>query len=299
MPGVADYPLVAFGLLWPALMAEQASEFAAAMAHGLVEIAGGPQDQPAVVEPAWTTPNEVVLELGGARLRRFSKSTPGRPTLICAPFALHSATLADIAPGHSLVGALQAVLGGPLHVTDWRSAGADSSSRSIDDYFADLNVLVDELGGAVDLIGLCQGGWMGLAYAARFPAKVRRMVLAGAPIDLAAGDSPLSQLAQSTPLAVFQELVALGGGRMMGQRLLHFWEPKSLNAEEIHSALQSTDAPDTDAFRRLEARFREWYAWTMDLPGRYYLEVIERLYLKNELAAGHFPSWGALSISPA
>jgi pimeloyl-ACP methyl ester carboxylesterase len=33
-------------------------------------------------------------------------------------------------------------------------------------------VLIDELGGKVDLIGLCQGGWMALIYAARFPEKV-------------------------------------------------------------------------------------------------------------------------------
>ena len=53
----------------------------------------------------------------------------------------------------------------------------------IDDYLADLNVLIDEIGAPVDLIGLCQGGWMALVYAARFPGKVRKLVLAGAPVD--------------------------------------------------------------------------------------------------------------------
>jgi len=43
---------------------------------------------------------------------------------------------------------------------------------SIDTYVADLNVAVDELGGTVNLVGLCQGGWLSLIYAARFPAKV-------------------------------------------------------------------------------------------------------------------------------
>jgi hypothetical protein len=38
MFGIADYPLVAFGLLWPALMAEEASEVTAAMARLLQEI---------------------------------------------------------------------------------------------------------------------------------------------------------------------------------------------------------------------------------------------------------------------
>ena len=288
MPDLADYPLFAFGLLWPALVAEQTSEFAAAVAQGLVDLAEGPQGEQHLVEPGWVTSNEVVLELGSVRLRRFGKPTSQRPTLICAPFALHAATVTDMAPGYSLVEALQAMLSGRVHVTDWRSADANSGARTIDDYVADLNVLIDELGGNVDLIGLCQGGWMGLAYTARFPGKVRRLVLAGAPIDIAAGDSALSELAQSTPLAVFQELVALGGGRMPGRRLLRFWQPKSLDTGDIQSALQSSHAIDSEAFRKLETRFREWYAWTMDLPGPYYLEVIERLYLKNELATGHF-----------
>jgi poly(3-hydroxybutyrate) depolymerase len=269
MAVIGNYPLVAFGLLWPALVAEQTSEFAAAMAQSLVDLAGGPHDEPHLGEPGWTTPNDIVLELGSVRLRRFSKAAQSRPVLVCAPFALHAASVTDIAPGHSLVEALQAAKAGTVYVTDWRSASADAGSRAIDDYVAALNVLIDELGGTVDLIGLCQGGWMGLVYAARFPGKVRRLVLAGAPIDIAAGDSALSQLAQSTPLALFKELVALGGGRMLGRRLLHFWEPKSLDAEDIHSALQSADAIDTEEFRRLEARFREWYAWTMDLPGRF------------------------------
>ena len=56
----------------------------------------------------------------------------------------------------------------------------------IDDYLSALNVAVDQIGGKVDLVGLCQGGWMALVYAARFPAKVRKLVLAGAPVDIRA-----------------------------------------------------------------------------------------------------------------
>jgi hypothetical protein len=95
MPDVADYPLVAFGLLWPALVAEQTSKFAVAVAQGLVDIASGSHDEPHLVEPRWITSNEVVLELGSVRLRRFGKATSRCPTLICAPFALHAATVTD------------------------------------------------------------------------------------------------------------------------------------------------------------------------------------------------------------
>jgi pimeloyl-ACP methyl ester carboxylesterase len=57
---------------------------------------------------------------------------------------------------------------------------------------AELNVVVDEIGGMADLVGLCQGGWMALVYAARFPAKVRKLVLAGASIDIAAVVRPVA-----------------------------------------------------------------------------------------------------------
>jgi hypothetical protein len=37
------------------------------------------------------------------RLREFSADGDGIATLVCAPLALHDATLTDFAPGHSLV----------------------------------------------------------------------------------------------------------------------------------------------------------------------------------------------------
>ena len=292
MARVADLPLAALGLLWPAIAAEQTSEFAAAVAQGFLDLAGDLNGEPLGLEPGWVTPNEIVLELESVSLRGFGTSAKGQPTLVCAPFALHAATITDIAPGHSLIEALRNTTGASVFVTDWRSARTDMASLAIDDYIADLNVLIDELGGTVDLVGLCQGGWLGLVYAARFPKKLRRLVLAGAPVDISAGDCALSRLAQSTPLELFRELVGLGGGRMLGRRLRGFWELKSLEPEAIRAILQSPDAVDAEGFRRLEARFREWYAWLLDLPGRYYLEVVERLYLKNELSGGTFTALG-------
>ena len=108
-------------------------------------------------------------------------------------------------------------------MTDWRSASADMRFLGIDEYLADLNVLVDHVGGLVDLIGLCQGGWLSLVYAGRFPAKVRKLVMAGAPVDIAARHSPLSAIAEATPLAMFQSLVNLGDGRVLGRNLAKFW----------------------------------------------------------------------------
>ena len=57
----------------------------------------------------------------------------------------------------------------------------------IDNYLAEVVVAIDDLGGRVNLVGLCQGGWVSAMVAARFPEKVNSLVLAGAPIDTDAG----------------------------------------------------------------------------------------------------------------
>ena len=179
-----------------------------------------------------------------------------------------------------------------LCVTDWRPATADMRLLGIDQYLADVNVLVDKIGSPIDLIGLCQGGWMALVYAARFPAKVRTLLLAGAPVDLRAAPSALSVLADVSPLALFQELVRIGDGVVPGRKVMKFWGTELVEAEDMWQVLQTGEAMGSAASSRLEAQFRDWYAWTVDLPGTFFLEVVEKLYKRNELATGSFVALG-------
>jgi poly(3-hydroxyalkanoate) synthetase len=176
-------------------------------------------------------------------------------------------------------------------MTDWRSASADMRFLGIDEYLADLNVLVDRVGGLVDLIGLCQGGWLSLVYAGRFPAKVRKLIMAGAPVDIAARQSRLSAKAEATPLIMFQSLVNFGDGRVIGRNLARFWG-NDTDANGIRESLQTLQPIGSSEFTQLEAIFKNWNSWTIDLPGTYYLEVIEKLYRRNELAGGSFVALG-------
>ncbi|HET9537482.1 MAG TPA: alpha/beta fold hydrolase, partial [Mesorhizobium sp.] len=156
----------------------------------------------------------------------------------------------------------------------------------------------DQLGGRVNLIGLCQGGWMALIYAARFAGKVGKLVLAGAPIDIGAGRSRLSELARNTPISIFKELVEVGHGRVLGQHLLQLWDRNPIDREMIHQVLQFSDDVESSAFQHVEARFRRWQVWTVDLPGTYYLQVIEQLFKQNQLPAGRFEALGrAIDLS--
>ena len=278
-------------LLWPALVAAEAGRLTSDLAQDLASLAAGTAPGSEVGSLRWATRNLVVIELPTMRLRDFSTDREGVPVLICAPFALHGANIADFAHRHSLVETLIAEGIHHLLVTDWRSATAEMCFFSIDTYLADLNVAVDQVGGKVDMIGICQGGWMALIYAARFPQKVRRLVIAGAPVDLAV-QSDISIAAKTVWLSVFKDLVVLGHGRVLGQRMLPLWGWRDLDSAAIREILQMRGEPKSRPAKANEARFRAWNATTVDLPGTYYLEVVQWIFRENRLAEGRLLALG-------
>ena len=278
-------------MFWPAFVAASAAQTASSIAAHFLEFAAEADDARTAQEPEGATPGKIALELLTARLRDFTTVERGVPALLCPPLALHGATMADLAAGHSLVGALRDAGIERLFMADWRSASADMRSLGIDAYLADLNVLVDYVGGRVDLVGLCQGGWLSLVYAARFPAKVRKLVMAGAPVDLAAQQSGLSAVAEATPMIMFQSLVSSGDGLVIGRNIAKFWGNHT-GANDIRETLQTVHPIGSPEFKRLEAAFKLWNSWTIDVPGKYYLEVVEKLYKRNELAHGSFVALG-------
>lgn len=291
MPRKTDLGTEWMKLLWPGVFAAEAGAF---FARGMLD-AFGPQPalkpQP---EAVWATPNAIALQLDAARLRRFGpapKRQGPRPVLVCAPFALHDARIADLCESHSLVASLLAG-GGPVYLVEWLSAGKTQVFRHIDDYLSDLNVMVDEIGSRCDFVGLCQGGWLSLIYAARFPAKAGKLVVAAAPVDTHIVDSPLSALARSTPVETFQELLRLGEGLARGSQAQQFWGLMADTPEQIHDLLQSDLPLDSERFAAQADLFRAWSESPLDLPGAYYLEVVEKLYKENQLARGEFVALG-------
>jgi poly(3-hydroxyalkanoate) synthetase len=287
-PG-GQFPYAAF--FWPALVAASAAETASSIAAHFLGSSGDADGDHTPQEPEGATPSKIALELHAVRLRDFTVVQSGAPTLLCTPLAPHGAAVADLAAGHSLVAALRGAGIERLFMVDWRSASAEMRFLGIDEYLADLNVLVDHVGGLVDLIGLCQGGWLSLIYAGRFPAKVRKLVMAGAPVDIAARQSELSAVAEATPLTMFQSLVNLGDGRVLGRNLAKFWG-NDADANGIRESLQTLQLIGSPEFTKLEAIFENWNSWTVDIPGTYYLEVVEKLYKRNELASGSFVALG-------
>lgn len=243
------------------------------------------------LRPKLATPNQVRLDLRTMSLRDYGRPE-GIPTLVNAPYAGHTATIADYHKGQSLVETL--LDNGIRHValTDWKSATDDMKDLEIDNYLAEILVAIDDLGGRVNLVGLCQGGWTSAMIAARFPDKVNALVLAGSPIDTDAGNGAITRMVHESPLSFYEELVTLGGGLMKGKFMLQGW--KNMNPVERY-ALDHIDLyehiDDPAYLAKLEA-FESWYENPIDLPGRWYLQVIQQLFQENRLAKGEFVGLG-------
>ncbi len=243
------------------------------------------------LRPTLATPNRARLDLRSMVLRDYGVPG-GLPTLVVAPYAGHTAVIADYHRGQSLVETL--LTNGITHValTDWKSATEDMKDLEIDNYLADMIVAIDDLGGRVNVVGLCQGGWVAAMVAARFPEKVNSLVLAGAPIDTDAGDGPIKRMAHTSPTSFYRELVTFGGGLMKGKFMLQGWKNMHPEQHYIKDHIDLYEHIDDPAYVEKEETFNSWYENPIDLPGRWYLQVITQLFKENRLAKGQFVGLG-------
>ena len=90
---------------------------------------------------------------------------------------------------------------------------------------------------------------------------------------------------------MFESLVKFGDGLVIGRNVAPFWGSET-GANDIRESLQLLEPIDSPEFTRLETIFKNWNSWTIDVPGKYYLEIVEKLYKRNELASGSLVALG-------
>jgi polyhydroxyalkanoate depolymerase len=286
-----DFALTSVPAFWPIAMAAELVEQEADLMAKNLKFAEEEIKIYEELRPALATPNRVRLDLRTMVLRDYGASG-GLPVLVDAPYAGHTAMIADYHKGQSLVETLLA--NGIAHValTAWKSATEDMKDLDIDSYLAELIVAIDDLGGRVNLVGLCQGGWMSAMAAARFPDKVNSLVLAGAPIDTDAGNGPITRMVHESPMSFYEELVMLGGGLMLGKFMLQGWKNMHPKQHYIEDHIDLYEHIDDPAYLAKEETFARWYENPIDLPGRWYLQAISQIFKENRLAKGDFVGLG-------
>jgi len=250
-------------------------------------------------EPQWATPNEVSLRTPLALLRRFDPGFTGNaPWVVVTPNAGHHSMIGDYAPGQSLVEVILAHGGGaPVFAVEWLPATAETRGAGIADYLLALDRMIGHARQAagtrhVRLVGLCQGGWLSAMLTAILPEVVENLVLAGAPIDFRAGRGKVTRAVEGLGFPWYERLVRRSGGVMPGRHMVAGW--KMLNPVDrfLADPLDLWAHIDDETFLARHRQFRNWYEWTQDLPGRFYLEVVRQLFDQNLLVKKRFRAFG-------
>jgi poly(3-hydroxybutyrate) depolymerase len=251
-----------------------------------VEVTPGPE-QPV----GWHTDNVVVLRAPHFLLRRFEPVREG-PVLLVVPPEINGSNLCDYGPEQSLVQALHRGGFGTVYAVEWRSATQETKDYDVDHSIQAILDCLEAIGGRAHLLGICQGGWQALVVAALKPDAVETLTLAAAPVDFRSSESALTALVDATPMAVYEGMVALGGGVMRGEHLrtgftnLRFWERRVLDRVALWNRL------DDPEWMERRHRMGRWYHARKDLPGRAYLRIVQELFRENRLLRGEFEVLG-------
>ncbi|MGC9196079.1 MAG: alpha/beta fold hydrolase [Syntrophobacteraceae bacterium] len=236
--------------------------------------------------PTFVTENEVVLETNAFRLRRFSEGGDANPVLILPPQAGHHSGICDFSDENSLVGVFLNNGIQSVYAMDWKSAAYGREGESLETLILHTDRCISHIGGKVNLVGLCQGGWQAAMYTALFGYRVNCLVLAGAPIDAHADPGKLKSACDVLPYSYFQTLVMAGGGIYRGEfQLLAF---KLMNSYDrffgdYYKLYENMEDP---VFLERHHRFRNWYETVSHLPGGWYLQIVDQLFIKNNLIKG-------------
>jgi len=246
--------------------------------------------------PTWATPYVVTKEWPIARLLDFSDAkTDGEsagqvPTLILPPQAGHDSCIVDFAPNQSQIQTAKDAGLQRIYSFDWLGATQETKNATIEDYLAVIAEAVDELGGRVNIVGDCQGGWLGVIYAALHPDDVHTLTIAGAPVDFHAGGAVIHEWTDvlspaPNDLAFYRTLVQANNGTLPGEYQLAGFitmQPEVEVDRQLQLLVHLHEREHVERYRLFET----WFKHTQPIAGAFYLWIVEHLFQNNELVEG-------------
>ncbi len=244
---------------------------------------------------------QVALDLPFGQLLHFAKDvdTPQPRVLVAAPLSGHFATL--------LSGTVATLLRDhDVYITDWKNARdvpLAAGRFGVEDYVEYLIRFLEAIGPGGHILAVCQPCVQALAAVAvmsqdRNPATPRSMTLMAGPIDTRESPTEVNRLATSRPLSWFERnLIAAvparyaGGGRRVYPGFVQLSAFLTMNMgrhREAHRRLYRHLARGELAeAQRIKSFYDEYFA-VLDLTEEFYLETIERIFQRAELAEGSF-----------
>lgn len=238
------------------------------------------------------------------RLLDFSVDAPTSdkliPTIILPPQAGHHSYIADYSPEQSQTQVLRQNGLKAIYCVEWLEATQETKHTTIEDYIAAVRLCIELVGGKANLVGDCQGGWLAVIFAALYPEMVNTLTVAGAPIDYQAGDGQIKQAvnynAENFPdrgMSFYRNLVAMGNGLLDGRFMVlgfNYMKPGQTTLRYLSLYRNIHDPEQLERFREM----KNWYDFTQNIAGDFYLWIVEHLFRDNELILGKLEVEGRL-----
>tara|TARA_B100002003_G_scaffold46653_1_gene41941 strand:- start:1979 stop:3193 length:1215 start_codon:yes stop_codon:yes gene_type:complete len=244
---------------------------------------------------------EITLSLPFGNLLRFAKDVdaPQPKVLIVAPLSGHFATL--------LAGTVQTMLQDhDVYITDWANA-RDVPMREgkfgVEDYIDYLIRFLEEMGPGSHVLAVCQPCVQTLAAVAVMSERKnnctpRTMTLMAGPIDVRESPTSVNDLANEKTLSWFKERMIQtvpwrhkGGGRRVYPGFVQLISFMMMNMErhktthkKLYDHLQAGEAAEAE---KIKTFYDEYFA-VLDLTEEFYIETIDRIFQKAQLATGEF-----------
>ena len=244
---------------------------------------------------------EVALDLPFGKLLHFAKDVdaPQPKILVVAPLSGHFATL--------LRNTVEVLLRDhDVYITDWsnaRDVPASAGAFGVEDYVAYVIRFLEEMGESNHVLAVCQPCVQTLAAVAvmsedRNPSTPLSMTLMAGPIDVRESPTVVNDLANDKPISWFRNNVCTrvpwrykGAGRRVYPGFMQLVAFMAMNLErhkEQHRKLYDHLARgEVREAERIKEFYDEYFA-VLDLTEEFYLETIDRVFQKAELARGEF-----------
>lgn len=244
---------------------------------------------------------EVALSLPFGNLLHFKKNVdaPQPKVLIVAPLSGHFSTL--------LAGTVRTMLSDhDVYITDWinaRDVPLSAGRFGVDDYISYIIRFIEEIGPGTHLLAVCQPCVQTLVAAAamadeQHPLAPSSMTLMAGPIDPRESPTTVNELAVKKSLSWFESSVIApvpgrfaGAGRRVYPGFVQLTAFMSMNLErhkEAHRKMYAhLAANEIDEAEKIKTFYDEYFA-VLDLAEEFYIETIDRVFQRADLALGKF-----------
>jgi polyhydroxyalkanoate synthase subunit PhaC len=267
----------------PVRTAAEIAEFAQRMAHVTAELAG------LDVRTEGCTPRTEVMRRGKTVLWRYAREAPEggvAPLVIC--YALvNRPYMLDLQPDRSLIRGLAAT-GLDVYLVDWGYPDRGDSHLSLDDYVnRHLGACIDHVRaahgvGAVNLLGVCQGGTMSLCHAALHPERVKNLITMVTPVDFHTDDNLLSRWVRKVDVDRMVEVLGNVPGALLNAAFVALMPLRLTVRKYTGLADLAGDRAALENFLRME----RWIHDSPDQAGTAFREFIRGFFHENRLLKG-------------